>query len=158
MVYFDASYRQDWYRAFRQFRNRGTSDSYGYFGFGANAIVSSLVKLPEVISYLKYRASYSEVGNSIPNKVLAKSSRDMFTGAVSPSPYSSFKNPKPEKTRSFETGIESSWFGGRLDFDFTFYHALSTDQYMEGANAVSYTHLTLPTTARRCRSRWSPYH
>ena len=25
-------------------------------------------------------------------------------------------------------------------------------------NAVSYTHLTLPTTARRCRSRWSPYH
>ena len=25
-------------------------------------------------------------------------------------------------------------------------------------NPVSYTHLTLPTTARRCRSRWSPYH
>ena len=24
--------------------------------------------------------------------------------------------------------------------------------------SVSYTHLTLPTTARRCRSRWSPYH
>lgn len=135
MVYFDASYRQDWYRAFRQFKNRGTSESYGYFGFGANAIVSSMFKLPEVISYLKYRASYSEVGNSIPNKVLARSSRDTFTGAVPPSPYSSFKNPKPEKTRSFETGIESSWFGSRLDFDFTFYHALSTDQYMEGANA-----------------------
>ena len=27
-----------------------------------------------------------------------------------------------------------------------------------GSLAVSYTHLTLPTTARRCRSRWSPYH
>ena len=26
------------------------------------------------------------------------------------------------------------------------------------AGAVSYTHLTLPTTSRRCRSRWSPYH
>ena len=24
--------------------------------------------------------------------------------------------------------------------------------------AVSYTHLTLPTTCTRCRSRWSPYH
>ena len=24
--------------------------------------------------------------------------------------------------------------------------------------AVSYTHLTLPTTCRVCRSRWSPYH
>ena len=26
------------------------------------------------------------------------------------------------------------------------------------ASAVSYTHLTLPTTCTRCRSRWSPYH
>ena len=25
-------------------------------------------------------------------------------------------------------------------------------------DAVSYTHLTLPTTTRQCRSRWSPYH
>ena len=24
--------------------------------------------------------------------------------------------------------------------------------------AVSYTHLTLPTTCTPCRSRWSPYH
>ena len=27
-----------------------------------------------------------------------------------------------------------------------------------GATAVSYTHLTLPTILRSCRSRWSPYH
>ena len=27
-----------------------------------------------------------------------------------------------------------------------------------GRGAVSYTHLTLPTTCTRCRSRWSPYH
>ena len=26
------------------------------------------------------------------------------------------------------------------------------------ADAVSYTHLTLPTILRSCRSRWSPYH
>ena len=28
----------------------------------------------------------------------------------------------------------------------------------EGVKAVSYTHLTLPTILRSCRSRWSPYH
>ena len=28
----------------------------------------------------------------------------------------------------------------------------------EGSAAVSYTHLTLPTTRLVCRSRWSPYH
>ena len=27
-----------------------------------------------------------------------------------------------------------------------------------GLSAVSYTHLTLPTTVGPCRSRWSPYH
>ena len=27
-----------------------------------------------------------------------------------------------------------------------------------GIKAVSYTHLTLPTTRHQCRSRWSPYH
>ena len=33
-------------------------------------------------------------------------------------------------------------------------------QYLYNAdnNAVSYTHLTLPTILRSCRSRWSPYH
>ena len=30
--------------------------------------------------------------------------------------------------------------------------------YGSRSKAVSYTHLTLPTTKRWCRSRWSPYH
>ena len=30
--------------------------------------------------------------------------------------------------------------------------------YLSGMAPVSYTHLTLPTKAERCRSRWSPYH
>ena len=29
---------------------------------------------------------------------------------------------------------------------------------IETINTVSYTHLTLPTNLRSCRSRWSPYH
>lgn len=130
MVFVDASYRKDWYRAFRQFKDRGLSESYGYFGLGANAIVSKLVKLPEEISYLKYRLSYSEVGNSIPNIFFSKGTENFETGAVSPSPYNRFANPIPEKSKSFETGVEASFFGSRLDLDFTYYNALSTNQYM----------------------------
>ena len=42
-------------------------------------------------------------------------------------------------------------------------HSLPTLEVIEkharrAPTPVSYTHLTLPTTARRCRSRWSPYH
>ena len=29
---------------------------------------------------------------------------------------------------------------------------------MLDVKSVSYTHLTLPTIAAECRSRWSPYH
>ena len=40
-------------------------------------------------------------------------------------------------------------------------HVLNKDgQIIDGlysAGAVSYTHLTLPTTLHECRSRWSPY-
>ena len=35
---------------------------------------------------------------------------------------------------------------------------LSRNPKVPGARAVSYTHLTLPTTGSLCRSRWSPYH
>ena len=31
-------------------------------------------------------------------------------------------------------------------------------QIFHHENPVSYTHLTLPTIAAECRSRWSPYH
>ena len=31
-------------------------------------------------------------------------------------------------------------------------------QFWLGLQAVSFTHLTLPTTLHECRSRWSPYH
>ena len=31
-------------------------------------------------------------------------------------------------------------------------------QQIKTIEAVSYTHLTLPTSCVQCRSRWSPYH
>ena len=34
----------------------------------------------------------------------------------------------------------------------------SLHNVMDKPETVSYTHLTLPTILRSCRSRWSPYH
>lgn len=139
-IYADVSYRQDWYRAFKQFHSkRGTPLSYGYFAFGGNAIISSLFEMPDWINYFKYRASYSQVGNSIPNIVFTKGSENLATGSVTPSAYSQFKNPKPEQTNSFETGIEMLLFNNNLQFDFTFYNAISKNQYMMATNASGKT-------------------
>lgn len=135
MVYFDGSYRRDWYRAFRQFKDRGTPEDYGYFGFGANAIVSNIVKMPEWFNYLKYRASYSEVGNSIPGTVFAAGSTNYQTGAFSASQLATFKDPRPEKTASFETGFEALFLKNRLSLDVTYYNSTMSNLYLVGTNA-----------------------
>ena len=129
VVFVDASYRQDWYRPFRQFKHLGTAESYGYFGFGANAVLSDIIKLPKWFTYAKYRLSYSEVGNSIPNIVFDKGYMDLVKGTITTSGYASFK-PVPEKTKSFETGLEMQFFRDRLNFDVTYYNSAMCNSYL----------------------------
>ena len=150
MIYIDGSYRRDWYRAFRQFKDRGTPDNYGYFGVGATAILSSLFKMPEPISYMKYRISYSEVGNSIPNVVYSSSSVNVSTGAMSANTFAQFRNPRPEKLSSFETGLEMLFFNQNLNLDVSFYNTISKNQYMIASNASG---LSEPVNSGRIRNR-----
>ena len=129
-VYLEGSYRRDWYRAFKQYSYRGTPTNYGYFSVGANALLHQIVTLPEVITNLKVRASYSEVGNSIPNVLYNARNTDPLTGAAVPSSYSYFKNPIPEKTKSFEAGFDISLFGSALNWDMTYYNSAMHNSYL----------------------------
>lgn len=130
MVYVDGSYRRDWYREFKWYSSLGTPDNYGYFGFGANAILSSLFNMPEPISYMKYRLSYSEVGNSIPSQAdIVSLSSNNSTGAVTGGQYNSYE-PIPEKTKSFETGFETQFFNNALNFDITYYNSAMHNSYL----------------------------
>lgn len=128
MIYVDGSYRRDWYRAFKQFSIMGTPDNYGYFGFGANAILSRLLGMDDT-TYLKYRISYSEVGNSIPNNVFAAIPENLKNGTAGVGQYIQFY-PYPEKTKSFETGAEMSFFGGALTADITYYNSALHNSYI----------------------------
>lgn len=129
MIYIDGSYRRDWYRAFKQFEYLGVDDNYGYFGFGANAILTSLFQLPEWISYAKYRISYSEVGNSIPNAVFNAVKENFVTGSVTTGSYNTFL-PIPEKTKSFETGLETQFFHNAMNLDITYYNSAMHNSYL----------------------------
>ena len=135
-VYVDFSYRQDWYRLFRQLYQIGYADkqSYGYFGLGANAIVSNLVKFPEWFNYMKFRVSYSEAGNSFADAGFLRISQDRRTGAVNANNYKKFK-AVPEVMKSFETGIETMFLNNRLSFDLTYYNGVMDHLYMEGSDA-----------------------
>ncbi|MBQ8968469.1 MAG: SusC/RagA family TonB-linked outer membrane protein [Bacteroidaceae bacterium] len=132
-VFVDGSYRRDWYRAFRQYTQRGNSPSFGYFGVGANAIISELVTLPKWWSYFKYRLSYSEVGNSYPDGLMTifKVTR---TGAIKPNENGAYRDPKPETVGSLETGLDMQFLDDRLSVDITFYNLLGKNQFMRGNN------------------------
>ncbi len=128
-VYVEGSYRQDWYRAFKQFAYRGTPDNYGYFSVGANTLMHRYIKMPEWITHLKLRASYSEVGNSIPNIVFSTVSVNSSTGAASGSGYGSYDNPIPETSKSIEAGFDVSFFQNTLNWDLTYYNTALCNSY-----------------------------
>lgn len=132
VVFVDASYRHDWYRPFKQFAYLGTKESYGYFGVGANAILSDLIKLPRWFNYAKYRLSYSEVGNSIPNSVYAAVNTNDKKGTAGIISRNNF-TPEPEKTRSFETGLEMQFLRDCLTADITYYNSAMHKSYLEVA-------------------------
>lgn len=134
MAYLEGSYRRDWYRSFKQFSLRGTPTNYGYFLVGGNVLLHRMISMPEEITNLKIRASYSEVGNSIPNILFSKVGKDPTTGAVSPSKYGYFDNPIPEMTRSVETGFDLSLFSNALNIEFTYYNSAMHNSYFLSAD------------------------
>ena len=109
---------------------------FAYYSAGASAQMNKLLSLPEQINELKLRASYSEVGNSIPNNLfLASASRNPATGAYISSAIINFKNPKPETTQSFEAGFDLSLLDRSISLQATYYNAIMKNQFMkyEGA-------------------------
>ena len=88
-----------------------------------------MVDMPEWFSFLKVRGSYSAVGSSY--------------AAYLTKPYYDYKgqthewdslhrfpneNLKPEKTKSWEVGLNARFFGGKLNFDATWYRSDTFNQ------------------------------
>lgn len=88
----------------------------------------------EWLSYGKARVNYAEVGTTAP----VLSVRDAFdkptqfgtTTLYSVPGTKANENLKPERTRSFEAGVEMAFFKSRLGFDVTFYKQNTVDQIL----------------------------
>lgn len=130
MLTVEGSYRDDWYRAFTQFRDM--KPHFAYWSVGANAHLGKMFTMPQFINDLKVRASYSVVGNSIPNQLfIASATRNPATGAYVASGIVNFKDPKPETTGSFEAGFDLSMFGRSFNIEATYYNAIMKNQFMK---------------------------
>lgn len=138
-LYLDITGRNDWSSTLPP-----TNRSYFYPSISLSAIISEMVKLPETIDFLKLRASWAQVGNdtdpyqldfvysSYTSLVNGGSVLEMKLPDVYP-----LRDLKPEKTSSFEFGLDYRMFRNRFGIDFTYYNTTTTDQILSIDTPVS---------------------
>ena len=132
MFYVDLSARNDWASTLALTGNQ----SYLYPAVGISGIVSQMVKLPEVISYMKVRASYSQTGNEVPFNVVNPwnsingSGGPTGIGGIARNTQVPFTNLKPEIIEGNEYGVEMKLFKNKIGVDFTLYKDVSTNQFL----------------------------
>ena len=126
--FFDATIRRD------HSSTLPTNNSVFYYPSFAGSFVFSKLTDAEWLSFGKLRANYAEVGNSAPFDYLYDTyDVNIPPGTPSTSVDDSKKNPnlKPERTKSFEVGVEMKLLKNRLGFDFAFYKNNSIDQIVK---------------------------
>ncbi len=115
---------------------------YYYPSVSGAVTISQLIK-PSWLTYSKFRANYAEVGNDAPLYSVAdfyvsdidpNSGQEVtnFSGNALFSVSGTKNNPelKPERTKSFEVGLEMSMLRSRLGFDVAWYKAQTVDQIL----------------------------
>lgn len=125
-IFLDVTARNDWSSSLPSDNN-----SYFYPSVSSSFILSDLFKLPESISYLKYRASFAQVGaDANPYQTAKYYSQSGFpSSAVVPGALYNAQL-KPEITASWETGADLKLLNNRLGFDLTYYHSITKNQIL----------------------------
>lgn len=128
-VYIDGSYRLEWAQAFQQFTQGSGYKSFDYYSAGFNVLLDKFFGPVTWLDQLKWRGSWSVVGNPIPNTLYARQSYNFSNGTISARP-PLFDKPKPETTTAFETGVDVWMFNNRFNFDVTYYNSTLKNQFM----------------------------
>ncbi len=106
------------------------NNGYGYFSIGTSLVFSDLMKA-DWLNFGKIRASYAEVGNdSPPGRYGYKEFGPILGGfptANNSDTYEDFDKLKPERTKSWEIGLETSILKNRISLDVALYKTNTTD-------------------------------
>lgn len=126
ILYLTLTGRNDWDSALH-----GTAQtSFFYPSVGVSAVISEMAKMPQMINYLKVRASWASVGSAIePN--LSSAWRYEYNPALGTYKTVTYKFPKkfyPERTDSWEAGVTARFFGNALSVDLTVYQSNTCKQ------------------------------
>src|SRR5690606_34526701 len=137
-IFLDFTGRNDWSSALtlpEDLKAFGTEDnSYFYSSVALSAIVSDMVRLPQVISFAKLRASFAQVGNDTDPFSFTQSYNrsEPFGAAQIYSETSSLANLnlKPEISSAFEFGADVRLFKNRVGIDITYYQSRTKNQIL----------------------------
>jgi len=111
------------------------NNTYYYPSVSLGFLFSKLIHNTPWLSYAKARANYAEVGASAPG-LYTRNYYDVPTG-IDGVPLASVNNTKynpnlkPERTKSWEAGLEASFLESRVGFDVTYYNTKSTNQIVK---------------------------
>ncbi len=111
--------------------------SFFYPSVGLSGVVSDLLPMPDALSYLKARASYSQVasafGRYLSNPSYTYNSQTRTWSRPNTAP---LDNMKPEDTKSWEVGLNARVLGN-ISLDATFYQSNTYHQTIYAAAASS---------------------
>lgn len=126
MVYLDLTGRNDWPSALggTKYKNKG----FFYPSVGISAILTELLPIKsDVLSFLKTRFSYSEVGNA-PQRFIPISTYPIQGGYPQTTTYLVDDDLKPERTKSYEVGLNAKLFGNKINIDLSLYKSSTYNQ------------------------------
>ncbi len=129
-VYIDGSVRTDWMTAL----SGTSSDHITYPSVGVSGILTDIFPSirNNVLSFLKVRGSYSEVGNA-PLRFLT--SLQYEYESQSPSTSAAFPNTdlEPERTKAWEIGVQSRFWMDKIVFNLSLYKTTTKNQVFSPA-------------------------
>lgn len=127
VLFLDLTGRNDWSSTLPVSNN-----SYFYPSATLSAVISDMITMPKAISFLKLRGAYAEVGNDTDPYALSNVYNTAVAwGSIQAKAESnrlSNADLKPERTASFETGIDVRFMDGRIGLDFTYFDNRTRNQ------------------------------
>jgi TonB-linked SusC/RagA family outer membrane protein len=133
-AYLAVTGRQDWFSTLSKGHN-----SIFYPSVGGGLVLSDAITLPTVISFLKLRGSWAQVGSST---VAAESINRIYTfvaGGFNGVPVqvapNNLQNPniRPLTVTTSEGGFEMSFFQNKFSIDATYYNRVTTNDILQPA-------------------------
>lgn len=133
MVYLTVTGRNDWDSKLAF----SAQPSFFYPSVGLSGVVSDLLPMPDALSYLKVRASYSQVASAFGRYLSNPSySYNAQTRTWSRPNTAPLDNMKPEDTKSWEVGLNARILDN-ISLDATFYQSNTYHQTIYAAAASS---------------------